>query len=352
MKGYLPIIVKYSPIRKLAIIPFEKSPDTFYRGFELQYIDGEPYGVGYRVLAYRNDKCVDVYDDMSLNFLENERFNVVENGLNKHIQTRIDNVQLCKQGNNQIISFEFVDIQDRKISVHIEEKSKRKSKAMNLLAPIGVGSKTPEYLPIFFMYDFDFIRRRKSVVYCNIDGRDIKIDTFPMPMNGQARLYARYSNECELLEFANTGVLELQKVELKENNTYCDGNVEYYFDDRVALIKVIVHFDEENVQICFDESLSLDKPCAGQFTINPREQMGYVQGEYSVQYENNTIIFKMTPISGWISKPNSFISRLILGKNSVFCSWSKKYSYEAIIDLDTRKVEAYWKNGNLKYEKI
>lgn len=52
MKGYLPIIVKYSPIRKLAIIPFEKSPDTIYRGFELQYIDGEPYGVGYRVLAH------------------------------------------------------------------------------------------------------------------------------------------------------------------------------------------------------------------------------------------------------------------------------------------------------------
>ena len=38
----------------------------------------------------------------------------------------------------------------------------------------------------------------------------------------------------------------------------------------------------------------------------------------------------------------------ILGKISVFCAWSKKYSYEAIIDLATRKVEAYWKNGNLK----
>lgn len=348
MKGYLPIIVKYSPIRKLALIPFEKSPDVFYRGFELQFIDGEPYGVGYRVLAYRNDKYVDVYDDMSLNFLENESFNVVENGLNKHIQTRIGNVQLGKQGYNQIISFEFVDIQERKISVHIEEMSKRTSRSMNLLAPIGVGSKVPEYMPVFFMYDFDFIRRRRSVVSCKIDGRKIRIDTFPMPMNGQTRLFARYSNECELLEFANTSVYELQKVELKENNTYCDGNVEYFFDDREALKKVMVHFGEENVQISFDDSLSLDKTCVGQFTINPREQMGYIQGEYSVQRENNTIIFKITPIDGWISKPNSFITRLILGKNSVFCSWSRKYSYEAIIDLATEKVEAYWENGNLK----
>ena len=44
MKTCLPIIVKYSPIKKLALIPFEKSPDTIYRGFELQFIEGEPYG--------------------------------------------------------------------------------------------------------------------------------------------------------------------------------------------------------------------------------------------------------------------------------------------------------------------
>ena len=126
MKIYLPVIVKDSPIRRLALIPFEKYPDTIYRGFELQFIDGEPYGVGYRVLAYRNDNFVDVYDDEALNFNENEKFNVVENGLHKHIQTQINNVRLCKVDNNQVISFEFVDIQDRKISVHIEEKKQEK----------------------------------------------------------------------------------------------------------------------------------------------------------------------------------------------------------------------------------
>lgn len=348
MKSYLPIIVKYSPIRKLAIIPFEKYPDNIYRGFELQFMKGEPYGEGYRVLAYRNDKYVDVYDDLRLNFIENEKFNVVENGLHKHVQTHISNVQLCKVDNNQIISFEFVDIQDRKISVYIEEKSKRKSKAMNLLAPIGVGSKAPDFLPVFFMYDFDFIRKRKSIICCNIDGKDIKIDTFPMPMNGQARLYARYSNECELLEFANTCIMELQEIELNENNSYCNGNIEYFFEGKAVLKKVSVYFDEQNVEIWFDAGLSLDKSCGGEFTIKPREQMGYVQGEYSVQCGNNTTIFKMTPKCGWVSKPNSLITRLILGKNSVFCSWSKKYMYKAMIDLATRKVEACWKNGNLK----
>ena len=348
MKTYLPIVVNKSPIRKLAIIPFEKSPDIIYRGFELQFIEGEPYGVGYRVLAYRNDKCVDVYDDMSLNFLENERFNVVENGLHKHFQTQISNVQLCKADNNQIISFEFVDIQGRKISVHIEEKNQRKSKGMNLLAPIGVGSKEPEYLPIFFMYDFDFIRKSKSVVSCKIDGKEIKVDNFPMPMHGKARLYARYSNECELLEFANTCMSELQEVELNEDNTYCTENVEYCFDDKAVLIKVMVRFEKQSVQICFDAGLSLDKSCTDEFIIKPREQMGYVKGEYSVLCGNGVVAFKLTPKYGWISKPNSFLTKLILNKKSVFCSWSKKYRYDALIHLNARKIEACWENDNLK----
>lgn len=348
MKTYLPIIVKYSSIRKLAIIPFEKSPDIIYRGFELQFIEGEPYGKGYRIIAYRNDKYVDVYDDMTLNFIENERFNVTENGHNKHVQTAINNVQFCKVDNNQIISFEFVDIQNRKIFVHIEEQTKKKSKTMNLLAPVGAGSLNPEYLPVFFLYDFDLMRKSKSIDCCSIDGKDIKIDSFPMPINGQSRLYARYSNECELLEFAKTSMMELKEIELSEDNTYCDENVEYIFEDEVGLKKIIVHVDDYIVEICFNAGLSFDKSCVGEFTINPREQMGYIHGEYSVECGNNITIFKITPNGGWVSKPNSFITRFILGKKSIFCSWSKKYMYEAKIDLATGKVEAFWQNGNVK----
>lgn len=112
--------------------------------------------------------------------------------------------------------------------MHIEENSKKTSKSMNLLATIGVGSKAPDYLPVFFMYNFDFIRKSKSIISCNIDGKDIKIDNFPIPMNGQARLFARYSNECELFEFANTSLMELQEVELaggKVNASWENGNL-------------------------------------------------------------------------------------------------------------------------------
>lgn len=70
MKSIIPFKVKYNPVKKLAIIPFEKNPDVIYKSLELQYIEGEPYGRGYRIIAYRNDSYVDVYDDNSLIFQE------------------------------------------------------------------------------------------------------------------------------------------------------------------------------------------------------------------------------------------------------------------------------------------
>ncbi len=46
MRSLIPFIVNYRPIKKLAIIPFEKKKDKIYKSFELQYIDGTPYGNG------------------------------------------------------------------------------------------------------------------------------------------------------------------------------------------------------------------------------------------------------------------------------------------------------------------
>lgn len=61
MAEHMPFVVTVSPIRELAVIPFERHPDVIYRAFELQYLDGLPYGKGYRIVAYRNDHTVDVY---------------------------------------------------------------------------------------------------------------------------------------------------------------------------------------------------------------------------------------------------------------------------------------------------
>ena len=91
-------------------------------------------------------------------------------------------------------------VSHRHYAPYIKEFSSKKSIPMNLLAPIGYGSKNPNFLPLFFMYNFDFIRKKYTQIECKIEDKKIEIDKFSMPMNMQFRYYARYSNQCELLE--------------------------------------------------------------------------------------------------------------------------------------------------------
>lgn len=372
MKSYLPIEIKPSPITKLVLIPFEKTSDTIYNCFELQYIDGAPYGKGYRVIAYRRDQYVDVYDDEALNFLADETFHVTGKGLHRHVQTPLKNVIFCREQGRQNISFAFTDLENREIQVYIAEKSNRKTIPMNLLAPVGSGSASPNFLPVFFMYEFDFIRRKNTEISCRIADREIPIDPFPFPMNGQFRWYARYSTECELLEFATTDSAEIKEVELDGQNIYRNGNVEYIFERENVLEKIKVHFGNNTVQILFTPGLDLTESCHGSFQIRPREQMGYLQGEYQVRTEKETAfimgskgkgdskpeaeggqktVLTMCPTEGWISAPNSFITRKIFSKNSVFCKWSRKYQYKSVFNWEAKERTAVWKNGNIETEK-
>lgn len=346
MKNIIPFLVNYSPIKNLVLVPFEKENDKIYKCFELQYIDGEPYGAGYRIIAYRNDNFVDVYDDFSLKFQKDEKFDVTEKGLNQHLQVSIKKAKFENQNKCQCISFGFEDLENRKIDFIIEESSKKKSIPMNLLAPIGYGTEKPNFLPLFFMYDFDFIRKNGALVKCKIDDKKIKIDKFPLPMNMQFRYCARFSNQCELLEFANTDYKSLLEAEV-QNNSYKYKNTEYIFDDFNSLSKIVVHINEEKINIGFEPSFNMNKNSQGKFKISPKEKMGFLGGIYEIQKTDKNIFIKLVPENGWTPVFSSFVTKIILKPNSIFCRWSKNYEFTEEIDIQARSVKSNWKNNNL-----
>lgn len=351
MKTIIPLVVKKSEVKKLAIIPFLKNPDQIYNAFELQYLDGNLTGSGYRVIGYRYDKYVDVYDDSSLMFNDNEAFDVCENGLNKHVTIKFKKAHMAKLNNCELIMFHFIDIENREISFLIKERSKRKTKPMNLLAPIGYGSKEPNFLPVFFMYNFDFIRRRKTIVNCTIDGKKVKVDKFMFPMSNQFRYFIRYSNECQLFEFASTESKEVIEANVLDN-IYKNEDIEYIFDDDKALKNIRVIFPDGNIDINFYPSINIYKNQTGEFKIMPKEVQGYIAGEYVVKKEESRLFLELKPNKGWKSVPNSFISKMILKPESIFCSWCKNYNFIEEIDLETNKVEARWENKNIEKSNI
>lgn len=352
MKAILPFEVKYTPITKLALINFEKKPDRVYTGLELQYIDGEPLGKGYRVIAYRNDKQVDVYDEKTIKLIPDEKFDVTQKGLKHHIQREFKNICFDKMDGKLHISFTFLDYDNRKIEVDILEHSKKRSIPMNLLAPIGVGSEKPSYLPVFFLYDFDFVRRGKTDSKVLIDGIKLKLDPFPFPvtMNMQWRYYTRYSLDSQIIEFLNSDFKQARRLDLDVENKYKEGVAEYQFADcngEMALSAIQLKNINHPLRIVFQPPVSLDTH-KGSFNILPEQQMGSIDGSYEVTKEGENINIKVTPEEGWKSVPNSTVTKLILGEKSLFCNWSKKYVFEQKINILDLSSEAKWTNYNIR----
>ncbi len=54
------------PMQKLFLINFEQDPDEIYHALEPQWFDGPDYGRGLRVVAWRKDGYVDVYQQPDL----------------------------------------------------------------------------------------------------------------------------------------------------------------------------------------------------------------------------------------------------------------------------------------------
>lgn len=355
MKAIIPFKLLCMPMRKLALISFEKDRDEVYRGLELQYIDGLPYGTGWRVLAYRNDNYVDVYDDIELNTIENERFDVAEKGLKNYIKTAINEVRFEKDDYGVHICFWFQDILNRNISVQIHEHTNRKSKAMNLLAPIGSGSESPTSLPLFFLYEFDFVRKHKTKMLIEIDGKLRRADNFPFPITKelQWRYYTRYSMDCQIVEFAKSQEGILKSVELDKDYSYKEDGTTYYFNINkkgMSLKTITIDDKRHQVKMIFEPPLpivnNIDGEIKGKFNVITDPAMGTVDGTYQWKQHDGYHSIRLLPEGGWTSVPNSFITKMILSPKSLFCTWPKSYLYTQEIEMNSFSSKSEWVNQN------
>ncbi|MGI5852513.1 MAG: hypothetical protein ACOX77_10495 [Caldicoprobacterales bacterium] len=348
---FIPFKLTSSPMKKLALINFENDPDEFYRGLELQYFDGLPYGKGWRIIAYRNDKYVDVYDDLMLNFVENERFDVAEKGLMHHTKAEIHGVRFDKDEYGVHICFSFKDRAERDIIIRIHEYTKRKSKPMNLLAPIGAGSSNPTYLPLYFLYEFDFVRKGKTEIHIEIDGKLRKADNFPFPITKelQWRYYTRYSMDCHMIDFAESEDTILSLVELEGDDSYTHGLTRYNFDSdekKVSLKSILLNDEKNPVELTFDKPLpiisELDEVIEGKFSVRTKPIMGTIHGTYRWKKAKGICSISISPNGGWTSVPNSFLTRIILGPKSIFCTWPMTYRYRQKINMNSLKSRSEW----------
>lgn len=291
-----------------------------------------------------------MYDDVSLEDDADDSFDVTGKGLCERKKVVFEQTKFCKEHGCFEISFQFTDKYDRRVVVDIIEQTKRSSKGLHLLAPIGVSTEKPSYLPVFFLYDFDFIRKRKTRVIVTVDGKSIKLENFPIPLpkDFQFRYYARYSTDCQIIEFANSAEGVLQEISVDADGRFADGGYTFDFADDGSLETIAMMGTNHPVVVSFsngfpDIRTMLDgAKQQDTFKISASHSIGYIDGEYTVKREGNCVVIELIPSGGWHPVPNSFFTKIMFGKKSVFRKWPKSYKYTQIIDLKTLHSSSCW----------
>ncbi|AOM83489.1 hypothetical protein [Salisediminibacterium beveridgei] len=342
---------RYTEIRKLALVNIEKDPDQYYMGLEPQWIKQKDGITGYRVIAYRLDGYVDVYDEPQL-VLENEQsFDVTGKGLCERITTTIKNVAFFREQDRLRLSFSFLDKYGRHVQVKIQEHSTKSSKGVSLLAPVGSSSLNPTYLPVFFLYQFDFVRKRGTEASVKIDDQEYQMDPFPYPVpkDMQWRYYARYSDDCQIVEFAPSFEETLKRLPVEENGVAETAEVKYTFSENSALQRMEAITDDHPLEVIFSEgipdirTIQDNHSVSGLFSIRAKPEMGTIEGKYIVERQGSKVTLMLLPEGGWCAVPDSLFTKLMFQEKSVFRQWPATYEYKQVIDLETLHSTSAWR---------
>ncbi|MGL4738904.1 MAG: hypothetical protein ACRCW2_15735 [Cellulosilyticaceae bacterium] len=345
-----PFDMEILPIQKLILFNFEKAPDEIYKGLEFQYIASAEQLAGYRVIAYRNDDYVDLYEEKHL-VGNSGGCEVCGKGLKHHRQVSFDapNFELTQAGVR--VGFAFKDYKGREILIKLEEHARKKSRPLDLVAPVGVSSEKPVTFPAFPMYTFDFVRKRHTDILIKIGGKKMVPDPFvvPMPKDGQMRYFMRYAYDCELVEFGRSKEQLIKPGECYHNQLRQKGLVADFvtqdgnYGMRTLKFEHSRHRFEMQFQEAFPDLLRMKDGCIeGKFYIHMDASMGYFSGIYTVSKANEEVTIGLEVSDGWTVENKMFFTKMMLKKDSVFRQWPATYRYVQAINLKTYESTSQW----------
>jgi hypothetical protein len=349
---YSPFTLNISPMERLFLINFQKDPDEIYIGFEPQWFDDATYGTGLRIIAWRKDGYIDVYQQPGLTI--EDKLDVAAKGLADTTVSALHNSRFNVTKSGIDVAFAFEDKAGRKVEVEIVEKSHKPTRPFSLLAPVGSSSANPSYLPIYLMFKFDFVRRTNTDVTISINGRNHKADTFPFPLNGSRVYFMRYSDDTFLVDWCpeQSQALELLRGEGNKLNGP-NGTVYELIEDqncpafaRISTSRKSHSFTAEFsppfpeiTRIADNTSLS------GEFVLGSDESAGVVRGSYEVSRRGEEVEVTLNPSGGWEPRPKTHFLKFLFNFIKIFRQWPKTYLWTARIKLnegDPPIMESSW----------
>jgi len=336
-----PFRIDFDPMERLLLINFEKDPDSLYVGFEPQVFNDTINGTGHLVIGWRVDGKVDVYHQPGLK-LDPEKYDIAGKGLANIIEHEMQGVFYELNDRGVQAFYQFTDIIGRQVILRISEKNPRKRKPFGLLAPMGAAAENPSALPLIFLHDFYFVRKKHTEIEISIAGNFHKPDELPIPMDFRKMLFARYSPEPLIATLNPAFEGKLVEIEIIENSsvvTIGSETIELAWSAGSPAIKSITRQNDTypvklRFEPAFPDLASLREISAifGTFMIEAHPSTGQVSGTWSVVRIEGETIIKMTPSGGWKPRPNKLSLRFLYSIAKTFRQWPKSYEWTAKIN--------------------
>ncbi|SFC69308.1 hypothetical protein SAMN04488102_11915 [Alkalibacterium subtropicum] len=348
-KAYVPFRIELSPIKQMAMFHFHKNPDSEYDAFELHYIESEETGSGFRVLAWRKDGYRDSYVQDSLTIKEEDEILAVGGkGLKERFHVRFDEAYFNHVNGRLDAGFVFNDKHDRRIVLYVDERIEKESKPLTWLPSVGNHIKEPHSMPLFFLYDFDFARKRDTDIFLSIDGIVKEVDPFVFPKDFQSRYYVEFSTNSVVASFNKAGKYTLEQVEIDEQGVAKTDHHTYLYENDEGLYKLkrmTLEHETHPVEVSFSpvfpnhKEVIEAKPFYGEFTIRPSGEAGFLKGKYNVLYQRGKAIINLTFPESWQTPKGANYERFINSMTPNIKSWYQTYQCRQVVrleDMDTR----------------
>jgi len=333
-----PFSFTIDPMEKLILINFEKDPDTFYNVFELQQAIHKEGNNKFLVVAYRKDGATDVYHQRNFPFASQSTIlNDVE-----FIEQDMATTKFDLFSDHLDLYFDFIDKYGREISVSLFENKLDKKSPFFLLAPIGVVSKHPVSFPIYSLYEMAFVKQKNAELKIEIDKKQHKPDTFPIPIECGKNFLTRYSADAFNIDWNKKFEGELSHL-IPTNNVIEEKGITYQLinnEGHYEIKRMSATHRRHQINIDFEppipDIISIKEKIEniGSFTISTDKNRGIIKGDYSILKQDNDIVMTIRPIDGWQPNEKRWILKFMFLIIKIFKDWPKSYIWKASIKVE------------------
>jgi hypothetical protein len=338
---YSPFSFSIDPMERLLLVNIEKDPDEIYMGFEPQVFNDTINGKGMLVIAWRTDGRVDVYHQPALR-LDPEKYDIAGKGLANMVERPMADAFFEVMEKGVQCFFRFTDLENRMIEVRINESHPARRKPFGLLAPMGHAAENPSSMPLIYLHDFYFVRKKHTEIMVKIDGREHQPDRLPIPMDRRKMYFARYSPDPFIVTFNPAFNGNLEKLNLIDDKTAVSG--QNFFDleksgDNYHISRMYQHHNGHSIQISFEPAFPNiaqwdgETGFTGNFKIEGHISTGSISGKYKILKMDDGYQIQMHPDKGWKPKANKLSLRFLYTVAGIFKKWPKSYMWTADIKM-------------------